>query len=537
MNKQLEKKLAKLPSSPGVYFHKNTAGEIIYIGKAANLRNRVRQYFQASRYQDPKTDLLIHEIADVDWTQVESEVDALFLEAEMIRRYLPPYNILLRDDKSLSYVRIDYKNDYPTVTFSRQPLDDRAEYFGPYASSFEVKKALRYLRRAFPYAISKPVNQKRASLHYHLGLDPGLEEGRTSLQDYRANLRKLMRYLRGNRAALIREIERDMKRAAKYKDFELAAKLRNQLFSLQALNRQVIFSDRELLDASKDQALVELAELLELYEDVPQVTHADGVQGAGEQRTEPYMQYGEGAAQSATQQSAARSGGVPGSARQQARPLRKLRRIEGFDISHIQGKDTVASMVVFINGVPCKTDYRKFKMRKAGNDDFAHMREAVTRRFRKVNRKKWGLPDLVLVDGGKGQLNAALQAYAEASLPPLPFIGLAKRFEEIIVRRANEVKRFEVINLPANSHLVKLLQRIRDESHRFAVSYHSTLREKRQTTSLLDNIPGVGPVTRKKLIRQFGSLRAILAADEQQLQSVLGDKTGKTIAKYLFTLK
>lgn len=477
MNKKLEKKLIKLPTSSGVYFHKNAAGKIIYIGKAANLRNRVRQYFQTSRYRDPKTDLLVNEIADIDWTTVETEVDALFLEAEMVRRYMPPYNILLRDDKSLSYVRIDYKSDYPTVKFIRRPLDDGAEYFGPYASIFEVKKALRYLRRAFPYATSKPINQKRAGLHYYLGLDPGLEDGRTSLADYRANLRKLMQYLRGNRLTLVREIEKEMKRTARIKDFESAAKLRNQLFSLQALNRQVLFSDREMLDASKDQALVELARLLGL----------------------------------------------------KAPP----RRIEGFDISHIQGSDTVASMVVFINGVPSKTDYRKFKMHLPGNDDFAHISEAITRRFKGGNRQKWGMPDVVLIDGGKGQLSAALGAYGTTGLPRLPFIGLAKRFEEIIVPKDQN---FEVVALPQNSHIVKLLQRIRDESHRFAVSYHSTLRSKRQTASLLDDIPGVGPATRKKLVKQFGSMRAVMAAKEVELQKVLGPKTGKAIAGYLSQL-
>ena len=214
MNKRLEKKLKKLPKTPGVYFHKDKAGDIIYIGKAANLRNRVKQYYQKSRINDPKTDRLIGEITDTDWTELETEADALFLEAELVRRYLPRYNILLRDDKSLQFVRIDNKNDYPTVRIVRRPLDDGAEYFGPYINGFALKKALRYLRRAFPYAISKPVNQKRASLYYHLGLDPGLEDGRTSLKQYRANLRKLMQYLRGERVALMRQIERDMKQAA-----------------------------------------------------------------------------------------------------------------------------------------------------------------------------------------------------------------------------------------------------------------------------------------------------------------------------------
>ena len=475
---QLEKKLQRLPLTPGIYFHKNEAGEIIYIGKAANLKNRVRQYFQASRYRDPKTDLLVNEIADVDWIEVETEADALFLEAEMVRRYMPAYNILLRDDKSLLYVRIDYKSDYPTVTLIRRPLDDGAKYFGPYMNGLALKKALRYLRRAFPYAIGRSSGRKRVSLHYHLGLDPGLEEGRTSLAAYRANLRKLMQYLRGERVALVRSIESEMNKAARAKDFEKAATLRNQLFSLKELNRQVLFSDRELLDASKDQALVELAELLNL-----------------------------------------------------ASPPR---RIEGFDISHIQGSDSVAAVVVFINGVPAKTDYRKFKMRTAGNDDFAHMREAITRRFRAENVKKWGLPDLLLIDGGKGQLSTAMSALGLAGFTKVPAIGLAKRFEDIVVPKDGT---FEVFRLSPSSHLVKLLQRIRDESHRFAISYHSTLRARRQTASLLDDVPGIGPLTRKKLIRQFGSMRGVAAADTAELQKLLGTKTGQALSKYLQALK
>src|SRR5436305_820068 len=169
---KLEEKLKQLPTTPGVYFHKDAKAEIIYIGKAANLRGRVRQYFQKSRAYDPKTDILISEITDFDWTEVETEADALFLEAELVRRYQPRFNILLRDDKSLQYVRIDYKSDYPTVTLVRRPLDDMAEYYGPYINGFALKKALRYLRRAFPYAISRTSGQKRANLYYHLGLDP-----------------------------------------------------------------------------------------------------------------------------------------------------------------------------------------------------------------------------------------------------------------------------------------------------------------------------------------------------------------------------
>jgi len=495
-------KLAKLPTTPGVYFHKNAAGEILYIGKAANLRHRVRSYFQPNRTFDPKTDILVSEIADIDWTEVETEADALFLEAELVRRYQPRFNILLRDDKSLQYVRIDYKSDYPTVTLVRRPLDDKAEYFGPYINGFAVKKALRYLRRAFPYAISRPAGQKRTNLYYHLGLDPGLEEGKTTLNEYRSNLRKLMQYLRGGRAKLVRDIERDMKKAARAKDFEQAAAYRNQLQALQALSRQILFSDRELQDASKDLALVELAELLGL-----------------------------------------------------AKPPR---RIEGFDISHMQGTDVVASMVVFINGLPDKASYRKFKMRLGGNDDFGHMAETVRRRLRDENRHKWGIGDLMLVDGGKGQLSAALKSRDECQ-QSIPMIGLAKRQEEIVIHKADSllgvaseeiVQRarktnayvsesgdFMNIELPKDSNIVKLLQRIRDESHRFAVSYHSTLKRGRQTASLLDEIPGIGPLTRKKLIRHFGSAKAVVAADPQALIDLLGPNKGRQLSGHLAKLR
>jgi excinuclease ABC subunit C len=426
------------------------------------------------------------------------------LEAELVRRYQPRYNILLRDDKSLQYVRISYKSDYPTVSLIRRPLDDGAEYFGPYVNSQAIKKALRYLRRAFPYATQKPMASRRVNLHYHLGMDPGLEEGRTSLKDYRANLRKLMRYLKGQGKSLIKDIEKDMKQAAQRQDFEKAAVYRNQLRALQQLSQQILFSDRELQDASKDQALLELATLLGL-------------------KTPP-------------------------------------RRIEGFDISHMQGTDTVASMVVFINGLPDKASYRKFKMRAAGNDDFLHIKETISRRLSQKNAQKWGLADLVLIDGGKGQLTAAISARNDLGHNQIPFIGLAKKQEEIIIQknlsltdendisslriRAQSLKAyiketadFIILEIPQTSHMVKLVQRIRDEAHRFAVSYHSTLKQNRQTRSILDEIPGVGDITRKKLIRHFGSTRAVIAASPSEIQSVLGKNRGAQISRYLISYK
>jgi excinuclease ABC subunit C len=488
-------KLKILPTTPGVYFHKNAAGEIIYVGKAANLRNRVRQYFQKSRGRDAKTEALVSEIKDIDWMEVDSELEALFLEAEMVRRYMPRYNILLRDDKSLVYIRINYDDSYPTVTTTRYPLDDGAKYFGPYLSALSIRQALKLLRRVFPYATKKMAGQKRATLHYHLGLDPGLEEGKTSLADYRTNLRRLMAVIEGKKSKIEKELEKDMLKLAKAQQFEQAAWARTQLFALKRLSQQVIFSDKEFQDISKDHALTELVDLL-------------GLSAFPE-------------------------------------------RIEGYDISHMQGTDVVASMVVFTNGVSNRQEYRKFKTKKDQNNDFDNMHETILRRFSQKNIKEWGLPSLVLIDGGKGQLDAAIKARDESGVNTIPFIGLAKREEQIVLH--NELSNvsldtktlkklqgfttvsqdFTLINLAHHTNLVKLLQRIRDESHRFAVSYHSTLKGKRQTSSKLDDIPGVGLATRKKLIREFGSVRGVSEVDEKALSQVVGTKLAKTIKQHL----
>lgn len=514
-------KLDTLPKTPGVYFHKDAAGEIIYVGKAAVLRNRVRQYFQASRNRDPKTEALVAEIADTDWMEVESELEALFLEAEMIRRYMPRYNILLRDDKAMSFVRIDYDSDYPTVSTTRRPLDDGARYFGPYFSTYSVRQALKLLRRIFPFAYTKPTGQKRVSLYYHLGLDPGLEEGKTNLADYRANLRKLIAVIEGKRDTIIKQVEKEMKAASKAQNFELAAKLRNQMSALQNLGKQVIFSDKEFLDISKDQALVQLQTLLGLSE--------------------------------------------------------PPKRIEGFDISHMSGTNVVASMVVFTNGVSNKGEYRKFKTSQR-NDDVGNMRETLVRRFSEKHRKDWGMPSLLLIDGGPGQLAAAIAAMKQQDVS-VPAVSMAKREEELVVHATDshvntayletlvrqpvdgvEVRMqgdFYIVNLHvgqsnAGAHsknlrggttpspftdTLKLIQRIRDESHRFAVSYHSTLKVKQQTASVLDDIPTIGPATRKKLLKTFGSVRGVIQARDWELAKVVGEKKAVILRQYLRPLK
>jgi excinuclease ABC subunit C len=493
MNQQLAAKLKTLPKNPGVYFHKNAKGEIIYVGKAAVLRNRVRQYFQASRVRDPKTDLLVSEIVDTDWIVVDSEADALFLEAEMVRRYMPRYNIMLRDDKSSCYIRIDSRATAPTVSVTRRPLDDGAEYYGPFLQAGPVRKALRYLRKAFPYSTHTTL-PARGCLQYHLGLCPGPETTDYDRQSYLKNLKKLIMYINGERTKVVRELEKEMEGYAKKQQFEQAALLRNKLRALKSLQAQVLFGDKEALDLSKDHALADLTDLLTL-----------------------------------------------------AKPPR---RIEGYDISHMSGTDTVASMVVFTNGVSDKPEYRKFKMRIPGNDDFAHMNEVIKRRLSEKNIKAWGLPQLMLIDGGKGQLGAAIKARDELGIY-MPMVGLAKKFEEIVVHkdlssvaindeflrklkgfRTDESDDFVRLDLPDTSHVVKLLQRIRDESHRFAVSYHSVLKTNRQTVSVLDEIPGVGPTTKKTLIKSFGSAKGVQAATKSELAAVVGEKKAAVIYNY-----
>ena len=521
VNQPLQQKLKTLPRTPGVYFHKSASGEIIYVGKAAVLKNRVRQYFQDSRGRDNKTMALVAEIADTDWIETESEVDALFLESEMVKRYMPRYNVLLRDDKSQMYVRIDIKSEWPTVSFTRNPADDGAEYFGPFYNGFALKKALRYLRRIFPY-LTRQRRPGQSKLDEDLGLSPRLSDGPAA---YKATLRKLISYIKGNRKAIAAELERDMKTAAGLHDFERAADLRNKLSAMQELQRRVCFGDKEFLDISKDKALAELAKLLGL-KDIPA-------------------------------------------------------RIEGYDISHMSGRQVVSSMVVFTNGASDRAEYRKFKVSEK-NDDTGNIYQTIFRRLSERHLKSWGRPDLLLIDGGKGQLAAAIRARDERGVA-MPIVSIAKREEELLVHKINsqidttfiEQMRSQpsadiaihedgdvyVVNLHpgqrnAGSHsknlrasieqnhkehpeaednalaatdIVKLFQRIRDESHRFAVSYHTALKRQQQTKNQLEEIPGVGPKTRAKLLKKFGSINHIRNAPLTDLEKIVSKELAKKI--------
>lgn len=490
MNDTLQNKLKKLPRSPGVYFHKSMSGEIIYVGKAAVLKNRVRQYFQDSRGRDNKTMALVAEINDTDWIETESEIDALFLESEMVKRYMPRYNILLRDDKSQLFIRIDMQNAFPYLSFTRNPSDDGADYFGPFYNGHAVKKALRYLRKIFPYYIKPKTTLDRPELDSHLGLAPSEQ---TSSQEYKAQLKQLIRYIQGARKAIIRELEKEMKQAASTHNFEHAARVRNRIKNLRELQQRIMFGDKEFLDISKDVALNDLQTLFNLP--------------------------------------------VP------------LKRIEGFDVSHMGGTNVVASMVVFSNGVSDRSEYRKFKTKIDQNNDFYNMHETLYRRLSDKNLKAWGTPNLIIIDGGKGQLDAALQASNERQIH-IDMIGLAKKQEQLVIKKqtnltintqklgelkgtTTESDHYILIHLPHNSHVIKLLQRIRDESHRFAVSYHTVLKRQKQTASNLEKIPTIGPATRRKLIKIFGSVKAIQAASHEELVAAVGVKKSDVLRKYL----
>ena len=417
MREALLAKLKTLPAAPGVYFHKNSDGEIIYVGKAAVLKNRVRQYFHKT-VKDPKTLALVREIADTDWTVVDTEMDALFLESEMIKRYKPKWNILLRDDKTVSYVRIDMKSEVPYLSFTRIPQDDKATYIGPFYGKSAVEKALRILRKVFPY-YDKPYDGKK-TLNTDLGLTPGIEIGKTTPLEYKKNLRKLRLYLEGGRHKLIKDLEKQMSTAAKEQKFEEAAELRGQLFGLRELQKKIVFSDKEFLDISSDQALVDLQMLLHLPE--------------------------------------------------------PPRRIEGYDISHQSGTNVVGSMVVFVNGASDRAEYRKFKLRNQKNDDTANLHEVIERRLK---HSDWEFPNLVILDGGIGQVNAVQDRLEEKHIA---VIGRDKSGDHsrnaavrIIVPQAEGHR---LLTLPASSHIAKLIARIDDEAHRFAITYHSLLKRK-----------------------------------------------------------
>lgn len=470
MKSHIAKKLSALPTSPGVYFFRNAKGEIIYIGKASILKRRVTSYFQKN-HNDYKTPLLVKNIADIDWIEANSEVEALFLEAEFIKRHKPLYNVLEKDDKNFIYIKVTVQENFPRVTLVRRPSDDKARYFGPFIAGFQVRQALRYMRRIFPY-YSKPHTAYSSKLEYQIGVVP---PPTISKEEYRSNIRKLILMFEGKSLYVEKQIEKDMKKLSKNKEFETAAQLRNQYLALKGLNSKIVFGKDETFNINLDHALSELTATLGLKK----VPH----------------------------------------------------RIECYDISNFAGGDAVSSMIVFTDGLPDQKQYRHFKMRTVGPNDFAMMRETLIRRF-SGRHTDWPTPDLIIIDGGKGQLSSALEAL-DSSGQDIATVGLAKRYETIIAQTNAKPAEYASYNFDEQLPVLHLIQRIRDEAHRFAVSYHTVVRKKRTQSSLLDSVPGVGPATRKKLIKEFGSVIALSGASHREVSKVVGEQKATVILEHL----
>ncbi len=582
MTEIVEEKLKLLPESPGVYIMKDAKGTIIYVGKAIVLKNRVRQYFQKNKNHAPKVLAMVARIADFEIIMTNSEVEALILECNLIKKHRPHYNISLKDDKSYPYVKVTLQEEYPRVLITRRVVQDGARYFGPYTNATAVHESLKLLRRLFPLRTCKRMG-KYPCLEYHIKrcLAPCANHVEKSVYD--DMIRSVCLFLEGRTETVEHELDNQMKNAAEQFQFELAARLRDQLFSVRKIKEkqnivtgsgdqdamgmarsalgacvQVFFvrggkmigrenfllqgseeeTDEELLSAFLEQyyhrATFVPREILlpmqvpssGLLEDWLSQKKGSHVQLLVPQRGTKHdlVKMAGGNAQKYLADEAAKlkhaTEKTVGAVEELGRylGLKKMpNRMECFDISHTQGSETVASMVVFEGGLPKKSDYRRFKIRSAEGkpDDFKSMREVTERRYGKLEEEE--LPDLIVIDGGMGQLSSALSIIRGAGHKNVAVVGLAKQYELIFVEGSSQP-----IELPRNSQALYLIQRIRDEAHRFAITYHRKLRGKRNLVSVLDHIVGIGPRRRKALWNHFGNLAKIKEASVEELAMVDG---------------
>ena len=586
MTDLVAEKLKLLPDSPGVYLMKDARGKIIYVGKAIVLKNRVRQYFQSSRNQAPKVRAMVSHVADFETIMTANEVESLILEANLIKKHRPRYNIRLKDDKSYPYVKVTVQEEYPRVFITRRIVRDGARYFGPYTNVTALRDSLKLLRRLFPLRTCRTMPD-RPCLEYHIKRCLAPCVGKVTEEDYRAMIHAVLLFLEGRTDAVERELEHRMALAAEAYHFETAARLRDQLTAVRkAAERQNIVTgagDQDALGMARSAAGVcvqiffirggkmigrehfllrgseeeddadILRAFLEQYynqatfvpreillphaieEDAREIIErwlAERKGGGkvvlltpqrGTKRDIVTMATGNAEkflADEETRRSLADEATL-GAVEELGRYLGLKKppyRMECFDISHNQGQETVASMVVFENGMPKKSDYRRFKIKSAEGkpDDFLSMREVTTRRY--VGLPEEELPDLIIIDGGKGQLSSALEIIRnEAGHKTVPVVGLAKQFE-LIFTEGNS----EPVELPRRSQSLYLVQRIRDEAHRFAITFHRNLRGKRNLVSVLDHIVGMGPKRRQSLWTHFGTLDRIKAASVDELASVPG---------------
>ncbi len=600
---KLKNKLAEVPHKPGVYKFLNEDAEIIYVGKAKDLRKRLAQYFNGNdaRQQLP---FLMAEAKDLDWTVVNTELESLFLENTLIKEYLPTYNIKLRDDKNYAFIKIDYSTQIPSIGYARQieSGQDKAKYFGPYSSTKKIKQTLDFVRKIFPFCANKEVG-KRPCFYYYLHRCPGVCIGTIGLREYDEQISRISWFLSGKTASIKKELKQSMQKAAKKRKFELAGRLRDQLRSIEILDeRQVIMFPQKVswdfisvytgpLSACVNLFKVREGKLTDkenfIYDNILHIPEEQKEQAVLQTFCENYYANtsmipkqifiqtdlsDKTIVEALCKKTVGKKVSLSVPNRGQKLKLIKLgitnaqqflnkwqktqatdldaikhtleelklllnlprlpKRIEGYDISNIQGTNPVGSMVVTKDGQAAKSEYRKFRITiKNTPDDFAMMREMLTRRLSRLNpinpADAWPAPDLMVIDGGKGQLRVAVEVLKEKKIT-IPVVGLAKRIEEIFL--PNNPK---PIVLPHSSPVLQMLQRLRDEAHRFGITFHRSLRSKGAVRSALDSIPQVGPKTKKLLKQKYGTVSQVRRATLEDLSALVGPSKAKLIRQYL----
>lgn len=588
----IQEKLSRLPDRPGVYVYRDEGGKVLYVGKAVNLKNRVRSYFQEGGGHTPRITLMVPRVRDIETIVTDSEIEALILESNLIKKYRPHYNVRLRDDKQYPYICLTMNEPFPRPLIVRRVKKDSNRYFGPYTNSWSMRQALRVIKQVFRMrTCSRQIeegDQQKVCLDYHIGLCDGPCASLIRRVDYRRMVDEVCQFLEGKSEGVVRQLKAQMDEAAESLNFERAARLRDQLQAVQnVVERQKIVStelseqdvigvvsdgvqtcvelffirggrlvgqEQRFLDGAHPEELPSAAEqfLGQYYAEAAQVPReilisyepegreviaewlrelrGGKVELQAPQRGEKrrLVEMAEKNAQLAMEERRSRIASDQAKAEEamlelaEALDLPNLPyRMEAFDISNLQGSEIVAAMVVFDGGQPKKADYRKFKVRTVEGkpDDFASMREVVGRRLERLaaGDERFGeTPDLIMIDGGKGQLGAALEAARERGIE-IPMIGLAKQYEEIFLPG-----RPDPVRLPRNSQALFLLQRIRDEAHRFGLTYHRSLRSKAATASALDEISGIGRKRREQLLKHFGSMDAMKRASLDDLAGVPG---------------
>ena len=582
----IEEELKKLPAKPGVYLMHDEKDTIIYVGKAISLKNRVRQYFQASRNRGVKIDQMVSHIARFEYIITDSELEALVLECNLIKEHRPKYNTMLMDDKTYPFIKVTVQEDYPRVLFSRRMSKDRAKYFGPYTSAGAVKDTIDLIHKLYGIrscsrALPKTMGKDRPCLNYHIHQCPAPCQGYISKEAYGESVKKALSFLNGNYAPVLKELEEKMNQASEALDFEKAIEYRELLNSVsQIAQKQKITSsdmgDRDIvaLAAEKEDAVVQIffvrdgrligrdhfcvrimedespqevlgTFLKQFYAGTPYIPRTIMLQyevpdqeliqewltgrrgqkvhiqvprkGEKEKLVELACKNAQMVLTQDRERIRREEGRTIGAMKEIAKllGLEKLERVEAYDISNISGFQTVGSMVVYEKGRPKRSDYRKFRIRGVqGADDYASMEEMLTRRLSHYEN----YPDLIMMDGGKGQVNVALRVM-EALQLQIPVCGMVKDDRH---RTRGIYFRNQEIPISRDSEGFRLVTRIQDEAHRFAIEYHRSLRSKEQVHSVLDDIPGIGPARRKALMKAFQTLEDIRAADVETLASVDG---------------